>query len=333
MNNSHSNQTLTHSGLGVEELFKAAFIRTKERFLTYFLTYVVSIFIFIGVLIATLLLGGINFVLWNSTQSVGITASLVFLSIIVSIGGLIYVGAWTSLAYLYALVSPNKLGVIDVYKSVKPLVLPYFKVTVITSLFMIGLLPFGILSIGIIFFLWNVWGMFMLFVFLDKKETGLNNIFISKAIVSTKFWGVVFRVFILYGAYFTAFFILGSIHPKEGVSITQMLIPVLSIVAGPFFTSYLYEIYKNLPYPKEVKSNRTWVITSIIGWVLMVALIIFSFTSIVKGIQKAVESPELEKGILQMKDQKMNESTVEKEMKYVEKDIEELMETTPSNEY
>ena len=86
MNNSQSNQTLTHSGLGVEELFKAAFIRTKERFLTYFLTYVVSIFIFIGVLIATLLLGGINFVLWNSTQSVGITASLVFLSIIVSIG-------------------------------------------------------------------------------------------------------------------------------------------------------------------------------------------------------------------------------------------------------
>ncbi|HRN70127.1 MAG TPA: hypothetical protein PLS49_02985 [Candidatus Woesebacteria bacterium] len=336
MEQTHSQSTQTHSDLGLETLFKAAFKRTKERFLTYFLTYVLSIFIFIGVLIAIGIVVGINILVGIAAQSEIVSVSIGFISGIAILGVLIYAGCWTSLAYLYALISPQKIGVMEVYKTVRPLVWPYFKVSVITTLFMIGLLPFGIITLGILLILWGIWGMFMLFVFLDKKETGLHNLFISKAIVSSKFWGIVFRALMIYGAYMVIIFLLGSASGnKHSGGISAVLIPLVGIFAGPFITSYFYEMYKRLPSPKEVSSNTFWIILSVIGWLLSIGLSIVFFSSVLNGVQNAIKDPDFKKNLQMIEEdsKKMDKSgDYNKDMKELEMELEKLMESGTTDE-
>ncbi len=330
-----SQSTNTNSDLGIETLFKAAFNRTKERFLTYFLTYVLSIFIFIGVFLAIGLVVGINVLVGMAAQSEGVSITLGIITAVAALGALIFVGCWTSLAYIYALIAPNKTGVMDVYKTVKPLVWPYFKVSIITTLFMVGILPFGIITLGILLILWGIWGMFMLFVFLDKKETGLNNLFISKAIVSSRFWGIVFRALMIYGAYMAIIFLLGAAQGnKNSQGIGVALIPIFGIFAGPFITSYFYEMYKKIPHPKEVSSNMTWIVVSVIGWVLSLGLAVAFFSAIVQGAQNAIKNGEFQKDMKIMKDdsKKMNESDYEEEMKDLEQEIEKMMESNTNDQ-
>lgn len=332
-----SQSTPSHSDLGIETLFKAAFTRTKERFLTYFLSYVLSIFIFLGSFIAIGIAVGLNALVWAIAQSPALSGVLGFVTGFASLGLLIFVGCWTTLAYLYALISPTKMGVMDIYKSVKPLVWPYFKVSIITTLFMVGLLPFGIITMGILLILWGIWGMFMLFVFLDKKETGLKNLFISKAIVSSRFWGIVFRALMIYGAYMAIIFLLGAAQGnKNSQGIGVALIPIFGIFAGPFITSYFYEMYKKLPHPKEVSSNMTWIVVSIIGWVLSIGLTVAFFSAIVQGAQEAIKNGEFQKDMKMMKDdsRKMDksDSDYEEEMKDLENEIEKMMESNTNDQ-
>lgn len=291
------------SELGMEDLFKAAFFRTKERFLTYFLTYILSICIFIGVFLAIGLLVGLNILIWTTSQSVTVGVVTIFVSSLIALGLLIYVGCWTSLAALYSLVSPTKLGVFDVFKSVRPLIWSYYKVSIVTTLFIIGLWPFGLLSIGIILILWAVWGMFMIFVFLEKKESGLKNLFISKAIVSTKFWGILLRVLMIYAVYVGIIFLLGASQGNEEArGVSAILMPILGLFAGPFITSYFFEIYKRLPQPKKIPSNKVWVVLSVIGWVLSIALLATSLSGIVEGARDVLEDRDFQKGIQMIED-------------------------------
>lgn len=332
-----SPSTQTHSDLGLETLFKVAFKRTKERFLTYFLTYILSIFIFIGLFLAIGLVVGINVLVAMATQSETVSITLGIISGIAAVGGLIFVGCWTSLAYLYALIAPNKIGVMEVYKTVKPLVWPYFKVSIITTIFMVGLLPFGIITIGILLLLWGIWGMFMLFVFLDKKETGLQNLFISKEIVSSNFWGIVFRAIMIYGAYMVILFLLGVASGNENSSgIGAILITILGIFAGPFITSYFYEMYKRIPSPKEVSSNTFWVILSVVGWILSIGLSIAFFSSVINGVQNAITDPEFKKTIEMMDEdsRRINQpdEDYDQDMKELEMELQKLMESSTTDQ-
>lgn len=330
-----SQTSQTNGNLGIEELFKAAFSRTKERFLTYFLTYILSILIWIGTFLALGLLTGLNVIIGMTAQSQSLSVSLGLISGVIGLGILIFVGCWTSLAYLYALVSPTKLGVMEVYKSVKPFVWPYFKVSVITTLFMVGILPFGIISLGILLILWALWGMFMIFVFLDKKETGLRNLFISKAIVSSRFWGILLRVLIIYGAYLVIVFLLGAAQGSEsGQGLSAILITVGGFFATPFITSYFYELYKKIPHPDNVKPSMAWIIVSVIGWILLIGSIIAFSSAVVQGVQEAIKNNQnLEKNfILDEEGNQLLEPDSEVEMQELERELERLMESSATNE-
>ncbi len=330
-----SQSTSTNSDLGIETLFKAAFVRTKTRFLTYFLTYVLSIFIFIGAFLAMGLLVGINILIGAIANSQALSISLGIVSAIVAMAGLIFVGCWTGLAYLYALVSEKKLGVMDIYRTVKPLVWPYFKVSVITTLFLIGLFPIGILTLGILFIFWAIWGMFMMFVFLDKKETGLRNLFISKEIVSSRFWGILFRALMIYGSYMVIIFLLGSATGnKNSAGVGTFLIPIFGIFAGPYITSYFYEMYKRIPSPKEVTSNTFWVVVSIVGWVLSIGLSIAFFAAIIQGAQDAIKNGEFEKNLKMIQEDSKNtdQSDYDQDMQELEEEIEKMMESNKTDQ-
>jgi hypothetical protein len=324
-------QTLPKLGLAIEDLMKAAFIRTKDRFLSYVLAYLLSFLIGLGVGAAIALLVGLNAVVWFGSKSVPVSAITSLISGVAALLGLIYVGSWTSLAITASIISPQKMGVTEYFKSVKPFVWDYYWVSLLTGLFMLGLLPFGLLSFFIIYILWSIWGAFLVFVFLDRKEKGLQNLFISKAIVSTKFWGVVLRILILYVAYYAIVYgiTLAQTSSQEASGVLGILSFIISIIAGPFIISYLYELYRNLPEPTQVGSNTVWKILSIVGGVIMVLSLFFGSMALAKNgpelLEQLQNSQSLEQKMLQQIENPKQGEMTDEEYQQFEQEMNTLM--------
>jgi hypothetical protein len=148
------------------------------------------------------------------------------------------------------------------------------------------------MSLFILFIVWGVWGSLTLFVFLEKQESGLRNLFISKAMVQSRFWGVLLRIVLVYLAYYIILWSLGMAQGKEGNALVGLLTLAISIFAQPFLMSYLYEIYKHLEHPTTVGANTVWKILSILGWVLMFLTLVVGIVAVVKQGPKLMEEIE-----------------------------------------
>jgi hypothetical protein len=325
-------QTLPKLGLGIEELMKAAFVRTKDRFLSYILAYLLAFLIGLGAGAGIALLVGVNFLVWFGTKSMLLTMIISLVSGVAGILGLIYIGSWTGLAIIASIISPQKMGVTEYFKSVKPYVWDYYWVSVISCLFLLGLLPFGFLSLFIIYLLWAVWGAFQAFVFLDRKEKGLQNLFISKAIVSSDFWGVLLRIAVLYIAYYAILYVmsLAQTSSKEGSAILGVFSFIVSLFAGPFILSYLYELYRNLPQPTQVGSNTVWKILSVVGGIIMIIGLIAGGSALIQNGPKLLEqmqnSKSFEKQIMrEVQKSDTTEDMTEEEAAQFEQQMEKLI--------
>ncbi len=261
--------------LSIENLMRAAFDRTKDRFLSYFLTLLLYIGMFIGTIIALALIGGLNFLIYTATKSIAVTATTAIISGAAAIAGMIYLNSWGALAMIAVMISPEKLGVMEVYKSVQPLIWKYVGFSVLMSLFIIGLIPISIPTLFILLIVWGVWGSFSVFEFLEKKQKGLQPLWASKATVSKNFWPIFIRLAIVYVAIWIVSGILGSAGDENPFA--TILSIAFSFLVTPFITSYIYQIYKNVPHATEVGSQKVWIVISVIGWALLV-LFFMSFS-------------------------------------------------------
>lgn len=270
---------MNEKNLSIEQLISASFNRTKERFLPYLLAAILAVALVFAAVIAMAFLGGVVFLIWLATKSSVITGIFSTVALVASIAGFIYVQSWASLSIVYTLISKSKVSVTEAFKKMKPLVLGYVLVHVLNTLFLIGLLPFGVITVFILTLLWLIWSLFTAFVYIEKNLHRLDALFMSKSIISKNFWGFVFRIAIIYVLYFLALFIIKSIG-RESSAISGLIYMIFSFLAGPFMISYMYEMYHNFEHPKDVGSKQIWIILSAIGWIIMV-FGIFAFSSFI----------------------------------------------------
>lgn len=289
----------TNDKLSIEFLFRAAFDRTKERFWNYIVIMILYILMTLGAGLAAALLAGLNFLIFTATQSVEVTTTTAIISIVGAVLGFIYLGSWGTLAMVHVLISKEKIGATASFKEVKPLVWNYTIFTLLVSVFFIGLVPISLPTLFILLFVWSIFAVFSVFVYMEKKEKGLQNLWISKAIVSQNFWGILGRLVLLYAIIWAISFGLNSLSEESGIF--TLLSVIFSIVVSPFSMSYAYEIYKNVPHPDKVPAQKVWIIISAIGWVLLILGII----SMGSTLMQLKDNPEIkdiiEKEMMQQK--------------------------------
>lgn len=269
----------------IEKLIRAAWVRTSERFISYFLAIVLSLVIFVAVFlvggILAVALIGLSAAL--SLSSLGLVSAL--LVILVSLVGylvLLYVGSLINLLIAEIIIREDKAGVMETLAKVRPLVWDYVWLSFLMSLFLGGLFIWGLLSLFIVLILWSVWGSFVTFVFLEKRKKGLANLWLSKAVVSQRFWGIVGRMLLVN----VAAFIISSILASSKNSVLEFGSVLVSLIVQPFLISFSYEMYRIIPDHDTYKSPKAWVVLSVLGWVLgiaSIALLAGSFMTLFKS--------------------------------------------------
>ena len=162
--------------MNIETLFSKAFARFKERFLSYLIVSALSWGLGLILVVAGLLIAGTVALVWFSTKAVVVSVVFGAVGTVALRGGLIYISAWTQLAAVDVLIASKKLPPFDIFKKVKPLVGGYIYFMIILGLFMIGLLPFTLASLFIIGILRTLWSIFSVFVYLEKRKKGLENL-------------------------------------------------------------------------------------------------------------------------------------------------------------
>jgi hypothetical protein len=278
------------SNLQLEHLFRAAFKRTKDRFLSYFLSWLLFYAIGIGAVIAIALIVGLHFLVFAVTKSPAVVGTLAFISTIGALVGLMYLGAWGTLSTTLVLISDKAIGVTDAMKEVKPIIWRYLGFSLLMTLFILGIFSISIFTLFILLFVWMVWGSFALFIFLEDKKPGLQALWKSKAMTKGRFWGIFGRIVLVYVALYVIViaFSVGAANYR----ILNVLSFVISLFIGPFIISYLYEIYKNIPKADSAKQSTGWIIASVVGWLLLVLGIVSTISSAAQASPKIMQNVE-----------------------------------------
>jgi hypothetical protein len=264
----------------IETLVSKAFERTKQRFLSYLFVYVIGILIAIAAAAVIAVSAVLLFFLFKTANLPALTIFLGVVLAVSVIGALIYLGSWIQLTVLSVITDDKKMSVNEALKKTRPLVPGFIVLALLNGLFIAGLLPFGILSLFIIFILWAIWGAFTGLVYLYQKQPrGLNSLWLSRQMVDQNFWGIVGRL-ILVGAVIYFFLFLFTF---SGNSFLRSLSPIVSLVVTPFIIAFLYEMYKNLTVPKTVTTPTVWITLSVIGWVLLL-IVIAAFGGVVSAL-------------------------------------------------
>lgn len=255
--------------MSLENLFKAAFNRTKDRFLSYFLAFLFNMLIGGVAIVAALLVGAIlvvPFAMSKNFMMAGIWGGIVGVAFIIA---MIYISSWMTLLFTQIMIQEEKKGVIETFKSLKPRVGGFIIFSLLSGLFMIGLLPLGLISLFIIPILWGVWNSFSAFVYLEENKKGLENLWVSRAIFNTSFWGNFFKLVLVSLA--LMIISMGLSFSSRDNSLGGLLYFLISIVSVPFMISYKYEMYKNAKEQVKgaVTKPKIWIVLSIIGYILI----------------------------------------------------------------
>lgn len=278
----------------IESLFKASIERVKSRFLTFFICFLVlyGVSIAIGVIFALVIV--LHVIVYVATQSVMLLITTGVLFGIFFISAMVYFSLWAQLALTYSLISPEKMTVGKIFKAMRPLVVPYIIYSFLVFIFFVGLFPISIPTLFIILILWAFWSIFGVFVLIEQQQKGLDNLWISMAIINQKFWGVLGRYIVMFiGVLFVSgvvFGLLALIAGEASELIANIVSPVLNLFITPFFIAYAYEIYKSLPTPKEITPPKIWIVLSILGGLLLVALMVFGMVNALTFIPEFIES-------------------------------------------
>ena len=273
----------------IESLFRKAFGRTKERFLSYIIATIIQyaiVFASLFILVLVLaLLGGFLFTLHTSLGTM-LGGLLVIAGIIVGTAFMIYISSWSQLTLTAIIIQKKNLGAIETFKQVRPQVWSFVWYNIALNLFLLGLLPFGIISFGLILVLWLFWNVFAVFVFLEQKKTGLDNLWTSRAMVKQNFWAIIGRLVLVFVLFYVIALSLASVD-NTVAGIANFLI---SIAFGPFAVSYMYEIYKLLKVPQKVIRPKGWIGLSAVGYIIVVIMLVVGFSFLVKVVGQVIQS-------------------------------------------
>lgn len=203
----------------------------------------------------------------------------------------------------YLITSESSVGVMAAWQHVRPLVSRGFIAMSIVSLFLLGLVPLGFVSLFIPLMIWNVLFAFIPFILVTTGKSASDAVWSSKDMVLTRFWGIfgrtVLMILLLQVVTFCIAVVLtifaGQSDSTEGGSLLANLLNVAtSFLVGPFTLAFIYEMYKLIAVPHTAKVPRIWIIVSGIGIVVLVIGVIsmISFASTVdwKGVSTRMGS-------------------------------------------
>ena len=195
----------TNNPWQIENLIRKALQRTKDRFLSFLIAAIIQyIIIFVGIAVVFLIVGLFAAVLFTLKTTIS-TIIIAFLAIIGIIYGalvIIYLVSWSQLTLTTIIIQKENIGVIDTYKKTRPRVWGFVWFNIALNLFLLGLVPFGIMSLGLIFFLWVFWNAFSVIVFIEKQKIGLDNLWISRSLINQRFWGIAGRLVLIYALFY-----------------------------------------------------------------------------------------------------------------------------------
>lgn len=258
--------------LQIEQLIQSAFARTKAKFLSYFLAFVLTYAFIIATIIVGALVVALHYFIYAVTASYAITMTSAVISGVLFFVGFIYVSCWGQLAMVDIMITDTKTGVIESFKKVRPLIWGFLGYSIMAGLFMFGLMPLGVLSVGIILILWSIWSIFGAFVYLEYKKKGLENLWMSRDIINQNFWGIFGRLALVYFGFIVLVLLISSF--AQEAAWVNAANGILSVVISPFLISYFYEIYRNIKHPKTAQKPIVWITLSILGWIIMIGSVI-----------------------------------------------------------
>lgn len=283
--------TETHSSnLQLEHLFKAAFQRTKSRLLSYIIGWLLFYAMLLGACLAIALVAGLHFLVFAVTKSPAVVGTLAFISSIAAIVGIAYLGSWGTLATTLILIAEKPITISDAMKEVKPIIWRYLGVSVLMTLFFVGIMSISAFTLFILMIVWMVWSAFALFIFLEEKQGGLASVWKSKAMIKGHFWAVFGRFVLIWVAMYVVMIALsfGAANYKA----LNLVTFILSLLVGPFAMSYMYEIYKNLPKVEKAEKSMGWIIALVVGWLLFAFWIVSIASTASKTTPRMMENVE-----------------------------------------
>lgn len=262
----------------LNNLLSYAFARTRERIVHYFLTVLITIPLYL--IIFAVSAAGIFFIFKLNLASFSVfkilTAAIVLLFVaFISI----YVSAWTELVKIKVLIHPEKIAPMNALKEVRPLIKGFVLMQIQSSLFHFWLLPLYLVTLLITPLLWSFWSVFTSFVYLEKRKSGLENIWYSRAMVKQKPGAILLRVLAIGFIIFTIDILIPN-GKNMGLYLVKLL---FSLVAYPFSTLFVYKIYQSLEEPKEVQPPYNWLIAGGIAWfILLIGALVMTIVLLLK---------------------------------------------------
>lgn len=256
-------------------LFKRTILRTITNVLPYLFTQIVIIISLIfgtGLIILNVVL---HIFLYLFTNSVLITviSGLLFFLLISTV--FLYLFTWAQLTSFYIFTKKQNTNIFQSFKNVKPLIWKFMAFQAIFSIFMFGLIPFHIISLGLTFILWQIWSIFTYFIFLKDQPNGLDSLWRSYHMVNDQPWNIFGKIIILFLIYAVIILTINIFSFQN--SLFYLIQSIFFFLTWPFTVAYLYEIYNKLPKQRYAVPNKNWVKTSLFGWLItgIVTLIIF----------------------------------------------------------
>lgn len=293
-------------------LLRKAYNRTKDR-----LKSVVSVNL-LGMLMILASVASLGFLIFIASS--WIKHQEIVLLILASFVGIVliliffYILFWTQLAITYVLISPQKQSSREIYVQTKPLVKGYINYAIANVLFSLFLTPADILVATVLLIrpislLWGFWGSFGTFVYLEKQKKGLENLWISRAMINQNFWKVAGKMFI--AGFIPLIALMVSLIPlviifaveKGNITSPETFIPVIIfgtvfiltlLFSAPFVVSFNYEVYQNLTVPGEAKKPREWIWIGVIGIVLGIASLFFLPQKFNQDWQQFLKNPTIQ---------------------------------------
>ena len=255
-----SSQNFTLPGVG--DLLKRAWLIYKARlgvFLGIMISPVIISFLF---LTPSLVLSKLNPFL----------AVLVFIPIYLVIS---IISLWSQVSLLFAIKDrEEKIGILESFKRSWHKIIPFFWVSILAGLISAGGFLLFIIP-GIIF---TIWFFFSTYVLISEDLKGMNALFRSKQLVSGKWGGVFWRLFVI-----TVFFVLICfciILPVVffvGKNASNIISSILSLFLTPILITSTFLIYEDLksikdeiPFGSPKKGTKIgFILVGVLGFLLI----------------------------------------------------------------
>ena len=285
---------------GIRSLIQRAFERIKPR---YKLVLGVSIFpmlacvILFAIFLIPLTLGGAA---ENGSSTFLAFQMIAGILLLVMIPVFIFVSLWSAVAVRYAVCHPSKLTFLDVYRSTRKFIWPFFWLSILINFIVtLGFVALIIPAIMLSMYFW-----FADWILVTGHARGLNALVVAREYVRGVFWKVVWRTLVP----FIALVMIGNgavmIASVYGVEMNQpLLFPIVyglflivGVLLAPVLYAYDYELFSVLKHRAgevHVKAKQR-LKYSVMAWA---GLVVFSLLVIGYGLLIAtIVSSELENG-------------------------------------